>query len=294
MSTVNYENIFDRGMLINLKMGSWAARNKLSQEDLKYLPKEIVRGVYDLLDDKDQLDEIISVQNKLRNKVKSQTVPFPIDGVYFVLGKDIETVIDTVKEDQVVIAELAREFGEGYEQKIKNYASKYPKFYERAKGKYPSKENVINRFYVQYRMFQVNVPNKKLSFVSPELYKEEMKKFKNEVEEMKKEVINIIYTELLDRVATLYRQCDDGKPSQRTLNNLGELFGKVENLYADFIERDDITGMINKIKKMVGGVDAKELRNDEKFKSDFGKRMKKVAAELKALPDTELKRSIEF
>ena len=294
MSTVNYENIFDRGMLINLKMGSWAARNKLSQEDLKDLPKEIVRGVYDLLDDKEQLDEIISVQNKLRNKVKSQTVPFPIDGVYFVLGKDIEKVIDIVKEDQIIISNLAKEFGEGYIKKIENYAKKYPVFYERAKGKYPTKEEVIARFYVQYRMFQVNVPNKKLTFVSSELYKEEMRKFKNEVEEMKKEVINIIYTELLERVSTLYRQCDDGKPSQRTLNNLGELFEKVENLYSDFIDRQDITDMVGKIKKIVVGVDAKELRSDDKFKSDFGKKMKRVAGELKALPDMELKRSIEF
>ncbi|MBU1399038.1 MAG: hypothetical protein KKH85_09150 [Proteobacteria bacterium] len=46
MSTVNYENIFDRGMLINLKMGSWAARNKLSQEDLKDLPTpEEIKGL---------------------------------------------------------------------------------------------------------------------------------------------------------------------------------------------------------------------------------------------------------
>jgi len=294
MSTVNYENIFDRGMLINLKMGNWQARNKLSQEDLGDLPKEIVRGVYDLLDDKEQLDIIVKTQNKLRNKIKGQTVPFPIDGVYFVLGKDIEKVIDMVKEDQIAIIELAKEFGEGYEQKIADYAKKYPSFYEKAKGKYPSKQEVIARFYVQYRMFQINVPNKNLSFISPDLYKEEMVKFKNEVEEMKKEVINIIYTELLERVAALSKQCDDGKPNQRTLNNLGELFEKVENLYGDFIDREDITVMINKVKKMVVGVDAKELRNDEKFKSDFGKRMKKVAAEIKALPDTEMKRSIEF
>ena len=292
--TINYENIFETGMLINLKMGNWAARNKLPEEDLKDLPKEIVRGVFDLIDDKEMLDEITSRQAKLRGTVKGMTVPFPIDGVYFVLGKDIEAVTNIIKSEKEEILGLAKKFSENYEKIVENYSIKYPKFYQIARGKYPSKETVKDRFYVEFRMFQVNVPNKKLSFISPELYKEEMKKFKNEIEEMKKEVVNIIYTELLERVVTLSRQCDDGKPSQRTLNNLGELFEKVENLYADFIERQDIADMVMRVKKMVSGVDAKELRTDEKFKDDFGKRMKKVAAELKALPDTELKRSIEF
>lgn len=292
--TINYENLFEKGMLINLKIGFWAARNKLSEDDLGDLPKEIVRGVYDLLDNKEKLEDITSAQNKLRNLVKSCTIPFPIDGVYFILGKDIEKVLDMIKEKKEEIKSLTEEFVNDYENLISSYSEKYPKFFERAKTKYPLKQEIADRFYVSYRMFQINVPSKKLSFISPELYKEEMNKFKNEVEEMKKEVLNLIYNEIVERISNLQRQCIDGKPSQRTLNNLQELFERVENLYSDFIDRKDFKDMINEVKKSVNGVDAKELRNDQKFKTEFAKKMKSVLNDLKNLPDVKSKRFIDF
>jgi hypothetical protein len=126
------------------------------------------------------------------------------------------------------------------------------------------------------------------------MYKVEMKKFRDTIEEMKKEVLSIIYQVLLEKTVTLKKQCTGGKVNQGTFDSLNDVLARIDQVYADFIDRDDMKNMLDKVKKQVLGVDAEGLRSDESFKKKFGKAMTSIVNEIKSLPDIPLKRAIDF
>lgn len=294
---INEKNIFEYGMLINLQLGTFQGRVKLSPEQIeeKNLPSSIVRGIHDIFDKnyKKILQEIFTFDNKVRWDVRHRSIPFPINGVYFVASQNIENVVAVIEERQREREELVNNAVAEYDKAIKEFAENYPEYYEHAKSKYLSKKQFAERFYFKYQFIKVSTPTKD-SFISPEMYKAEMKKFKETIGDMKQEVLGIIGSTLLEMTARLKSQCADGKPNQRTFNNLNEFLARIDNVYSDFIDRDDLKKTIKKIKAQVLGVDAGSLRDSEDFKKKFGKEIGALAKEINALPDIPLKRAIDF
>ena len=292
---IDEKNIFDKGMLIAIHSGSFQGRKKLSQDQLKDLPTEIVRGVFDMFekDFKDSLKKIKSMATRARNKVKDMSIPFPIDSVYFLPSMKIKTAIeelDTVWNER---EKLIDDTLLGYDKAIQAFRVKYPEFYEKAKNSYPSKGRIRQRFYFKYQFIKVAPPDKN-SLISSEQYKEEYSKFKDSISEMKGEVLAIIYSSLLESTTRLKEQCTGGKPNQRTLNTLNDFLKQVDEVYSDFIDREDMKNTIDKIKKNVLGVTADDLRDSKGFKKKFANEIGVIAKEIKALPDIPLKRSIMF
>jgi hypothetical protein len=120
-----------------------------------------------------------------------------------------------------------------------------------------------------------------------------MAKFKESVEEMKKEVLSIVASTLLETTEKLKKQCD-GKLNQKTFNSLNKFFDQIDNTYADFIENKDLKAVIDNLKKNVLGVDAESLRKSSDFKKEFREMISGVAESLKAIPDVPLKRALDF
>lgn len=293
---ITEENIFTKGMLINLSMGSYVGRKKLAKEQMGELPTEIVRGVHDLFDKdfKKLLTEIAAFDGEIRWMVKSRSVPFPIDGVYFIKSEQIEDIIDRLNAKKGQRDEMIEKALEGYEEAIKIFAEKYPVYYEKAKHKYPSKSHFIERFPFKYQFLKIQAPGKEDKVISPEIYKLEMAKFKETIEDMKKEVISTIYGQLLETTSRLKKQCTEGKPSQRTLNTLNEYLQKIDDVYSDFVDRKDLKAAIKSVKAQVLGVTADELRDNDEAREKFRAGIADIVGNIKSLPDIPLKRAIEF
>lgn len=290
------KNIFERGMLIHLKMGGYDGRMKLSDEQLKDLPKEIVRGVHDIFDAnfKDMLKEIGSFDQETRWCVKRKSIPFAIDGVYFINSKTIPEIIEVLDKRKEERKALIDKAVDNYDMAIVNFQNMYPEYFEHAKRKYLSKKDFAGRFYYTYQFIKIAAPDKESSFISPEMYKDEMTKFKSMVDEMKQEVLSTIYQTLIETTKRLKKQCTDGKPNQRTLNTLNTFLKQIDDVYSDFIDRDDMKKTIDKIKVQVMGIDAKDLRTSEELKKSFVKEITNIGNEIKAISDIPLKRAIEF
>ena len=92
---ITEQNIFEKGVLISMHTGGFAGRKKLDKDQLKDLPTEIVRGVHDLFDKnyKDQLQKIWAFDGESRGTIKDMTIPFPIEGIYFLKSEKIERAI---------------------------------------------------------------------------------------------------------------------------------------------------------------------------------------------------------
>lgn len=293
---ITSENIFEKGMLINLSMGGFDGRVKLSKEQLKDFPTEIVRGVHDIFESefKKLIKEIGKHDGITRWGIKDKCILFPIDGIYFILSKQIEKAIEFLKRRENERIELIQNAIDNYDNAILKFAEQYPEYYIHAKGKYPSKERLRERFYFKYQLFAITTPEKTLGEVSSDLYTEELNKFRKDVSTMKQEVVNIIYTELCNRIKMLQKQCSDGKPSQKTFNKMTRVLAQIDEIYSDFIDRQDIKDIVAKVKRLVNGVTADNIRDSESFKKEFKSSMAKTFEEIKNLPDTELTRSLDF
>jgi hypothetical protein len=293
---ITEKNIFEKGMLINLNQGSYAGRKRLSKDQMKDLPTEIVRGVHDLFDAefKRLLKDISAYDRDTRHEVKMKSVPFPIDGVYFTGSERIEPMIELLEQRKQERGELIEKAVANYEGAIQSFAEKYPDYYEKAKHKYPTKQHFQERFYCKYQFLKISAPGKEDKLISPEVYKKEMEKFRETIQEMKAEVISTIYQELLETTNRLRKQCTDGKPNQRTLNTLNEYLKRIDEVYSDFVDRDDLKKAIKSIKAQVLGVTADALRDNDDTREKFRKGISDLVGEIKNLPNIPLRRAIDF
>lgn len=290
---INEGNIFQKGMLIAVKARTYTGRKKLTEEQLKDLPTEIVRGVHDLFDKdfKVKLQEVSSLDNKARGIVKRKSVPFPIDGVYFVPFSKIDEIVQLLEEKKTQKQEMVNELLEGYEEAIKVFSVKYPEYYRETS--YPSKVVLASEFSFGYQFIKINAPDKN-PLISPEQYKKEIEKFKESIEEMKKDVVGIIYQNLLEVTEKLKKQCAGDKLNPRTFGSLSKFMNLIDEVYADFVDREDLNKAIKNIKAQVLGVTADSIGDSKDAKSKFEKQLKAITSELRALPDIPLKRAIEF
>lgn len=297
-TTINETNIYDRGMLIVLNETGYSGYKKLSKEEIQEagLPEEIVRGVHNLFEKsyKEKLDNITLFDNKTRAYVKDRSVPFhKIKSVYF-LGYDrIDMIEQYIEERKIQREELVNELVEDYDNAVQSFAKKYPKYYRKAMDKYPTKDKFKRKFSFDYSFIQIAAPSKN-SKLTPEQYRRAKEQFTQTIEAVKKDVVNTIYTDLLELTGRLKRQSKDGKMSQRTFNSLNEYFAKIEEVYSEFVDRKDMTEAINKVKQSVLGKSADMLRDNDGQRNKFHKAIAALTKEIKALPDVELKRAIDF
>lgn len=299
--SITAENIFEKGILINLKISAFTGRAKLSSKQIeeKDLPSDIIRGVVDLYagEMRRLLKQIEEHDNKTRNLVWAMSIPFPIDGIYFVSAKNLNILSEKLKIRQEEREVLIEEAASYIEQGIKEYAEKFPDYYKEnlKKGKYLNKERFKSKFKFRFNYFQISIPDEKnTNFITSEIFNEEMIKFKNEIGEMKKEVVNIIHSELLTKANRLLEQSTNTKPNQKTLNTLNDFFEKISDVYSDFLDRKDLLDIIEKFKNTVSNVTADDIRTDEAFKKNFATKIKDVVNTLSIMPDVKLQRAIEF
>ena len=295
--TVNDDNIYKYGVIISMTTGKYEGCRKLDKDQFKDdLPKDIVRGTNDIFDKPfiTILKAIMSHDAATRNTIKSQTVPFPLDNIYFIPSRKIESIIGYMEERKAKRDALVQNAVDMYETSIENFAREYPDLYERSKNHYLTKGQFVNRFFLRYQFIKIQAPDQEGSFMSPEMYEAEKAKFRQTIEEMKREVLSIIYETLLETTERLKSQCENNKPNQLTINKLNGFLTQVEDIYSDFIDRKDIKNILNNIKKTALGIDAESLREDETLKNKFASEISLIAKEIKAMPDIPVKRALDF
>lgn len=293
---INENNIFQHGILISMKSTRYEGYKRLGEDQLKELPKEIVHGTHDVFEKayRDKIRVVRFHDHETRSYVKNNSVPFPIDGIYFVPQNKIDKIVQYIEGRIASRNEYIAELKEEYEDAIESFKEKYPDFYKRVQGKYLSKEAFAARFTLSYQFIKMSAPSEDDPFITPEMYQSELRKFRNTIEEMKSEVVATIYEELTELTNRLKEQSTNGKPNQRTFNTVNGFLERVESVYSGFIDRDDIKKILSDVKSSLLGVTAENLRDSEAAKKKFADAIKKVSKDINALPDIPLKRALDI
>ena len=280
------------GALCQLKIGKWDASVRMSKDKLgKSVPKEIVRAMQDLVEDKTLLKDLTTIKRSTKNMLKNHSLPFPVDSVFWV-PKNTITYLDEYFAEQK--AEYMRR-KEILKRKLpimkRRFKQKYPKFYE--ERYYPTRPELDKKYYFEWNFFHFAVPDKKTQVLSPAQYKREQQKFRAMVHEMEEMTVNLIGNELLNRIDTLRQQCENDEINAGTVNSIERFMEKWNNLWKGNVDNKKLHGIMKSMRVQMKRTSAEKLKNNDDFREKAAEKLEKIIGRIQNVPNLELKRKID-
>lgn len=279
------------GVLCELAVTKWMAIIKMDPKKANGLPKEIVRLRQDLLDDRSIIKEIESIKRSAQNFIKDNSMPFPIDGIFWVPKHKIEEI-------DAYLEEAKKEFYATVENLIseksklqKEFARKYPSFYD--PKKYPTADQLRGKHSFEWRFFQFTLPDKDTSILPASLYKKEKEKFDNIAKEMNEIAINVIGNKLLERIETLKGQCEGDSINSGTVNSINKLLEKWNDIWKDNVSNEKLESVIKSLRVQMARTSSDRLKSNEDFRNKAEKKFETIASQIKKIPNFELKRKLD-
>jgi len=281
------------GALCQLKIGRWDARVKMPTEKLgKNIPKEIVRAVQDLIEDRTLLDDLATIKRTAKGFLWRNSLPFPVDGVFWLPKNRIVKIDERFQELQTEHFKRVDTLVDNYGRLISDFKSKYPDYYR--KDKYPTSNGLRNKYYFYWNFFHFEIPSKKSKILSPAMYKRETEKLKDMVNKMEEMTINIIGNTLIDRLNSLAKQCESGKVNAHTVNSFDNFVKKWDDLWKDHVDEKKMKSIMIMLKRHAKKMTTDRLKDNETFRNEIQKYAEKTVGKIKNIPNFELKRSLDI
>jgi hypothetical protein len=279
------------GVLCRLKCGRWDASVKMDKVKLKKaLPEDIIRARQDLLDDRTLLKDIATVRRTTKGLLERNSLPFPIEGLFWVNKNRIEYLDKEFKRLKDISDERVEKFIVEYNNLKEQFKKKYPGYWR--PDKYPTEEKLREKFYFEWQFLQISAPDQ--SVLSPELYKRETEKLKNMVKEIEEMTVNMVGNMLLKRINTLHKQFESGSVNAGTVNSFERFFGKWDSLWKDHVDQKNLRMVISRLRKEIKGVELEDLKENEKMQAQIGKSLEKAVENIKSIPNFQLKRKLDI
>jgi len=288
-------NVFSEGMLVVRRFHTgWSAATGASDSEMGNLPVEIIRGVKSLLteDGKERLRNLNSIMNEAKGFISRNSMPHPIPTLDFVPKHKIEFVDEGLRQRQINASACFEELVENYESAKLDYKKRYPDHYQ--PEKYPTVSRLRAGFVFEWSFRVFTSPSKEMSVLPASLYKEEVAKFKSEVQEMKDMAVDAIGKELLKKVNSLKEQCSSENVATATVNSVHNFLDKFDDLWDGFVAHKELRKMIQELKNYMDGTDAEMLRADDSFRNMVEKKMTKIADQLTVDDGILAERSLDF
>jgi len=284
----------NEGVFCNFRIGYWGARIKLDKNRLgEDVPKEIVRAAQDLLDDKVLIEDIKNIQWQAKYILKNNSMPCPIDGIFFIPKKKIVYINEQLTSMLEEFDQRVDKFVRNYKKLINNFATKFPKFYN--PKKYPSESEIKNKFYMDWRFFKLGAPDSAATILDPNEYKKEVDKFKGMIQEMEEMAINVISNDLFAKIDKLQKQCESGEGLHgKTVGSINRFLDKWNDLWVGNVDDRKIKMIVSRLKKEMNKVTIDRLKGNEDFRTEVSKKLNVILNKIESIPSVELKRKIDI
>jgi len=284
-----------RGLLFVLETHAWGNQKKIPIEKLQQDTDlyDWVRANKSLISNT-ALEGIQYCITKARNTIKTYALANISGGVFFVPANYVEKLsekIDLIIEDlQELIEELETDF-----EKYKKMAKKElePKgLYD--EGDYP--DNIGSKFGLSYRIITMGVPGE-LKSISPELYRQEVQKYKDTMETIKNESIVFLRESFLKTISTIVDNLkgrENGEPrrlKQSTLEKVEFFFSELKN--KNIFQDSVLQSLVETAREAMIDVDIKDLKNSEDLRKEIQEKFSEVKEVLEGSIES-FKRRITF
>jgi hypothetical protein len=274
-----YENIFDKGCLVQLSISVWGGAKKIDEEKAKKaLGSEWAKARKALIDP-EALKPIGKARNEARIYLRSRSLPFPINGVAFVPFESVQRIDEKLQEME-----------KGFDLACEAFYRVYGDLKTQAEGMlgglfdaddYPA--DIKHFFGFNWRFITMNAPGEN-SYLSPELVAREQEKFINTMTEAREMGVAALREEFKSVLANCIDRLTPGADGKRKIfkdslvGNFFEFFEtfKERNIFAD----GELDKLCEQAKGVLSGVTPEGLRADEGLRETVKANMEKLSGVL--------------
>lgn len=294
------QSIQAKGVLIAIKSKLWFATVKVASSKLKNLPDE-VRGMQDLLSDKSSLKDIHKQYQAIKAYIRSETLPFPIDGFNFVSEERIELIDNRLQEMKKDFDDSVKVFARKYksliaktreslEKQSKKKNFNFSDFFD--EGKFP--DDISSRFAISWDFLELSLPGERLQSVSKSFYQKKKREYETLWQECLDLTMDTARQAMLEKIQRIQESCLAEKFDQRSVSALENALQKWSDLWSDFIGQRELRMVVSQLKREVKGMSADRLRNNEAYRGEVEKSFKGLADSLIRIDPNKKKRSLRF
>jgi len=265
------------GQLAITEFRGWGATAKIDKDQLPdELPPEIFTAVRDLLtnDGMALLREHKRIRNEAKGWLYRNSMPFPVSNMCFVRNSTLAKAEEVLTDFQRQALEVSEEFIKVAKKLELEYAEKYPAFYVPAK--YPSEAQLRSRFVFQWTFRSMMPPDEQMKQLLPDMYDREISKFNQDIKWMKNATSKMFADAVIDRLGQLKKQCEDGTVYTQTIDSVNALIEKFDTVFDGYVDRENLTTLMDDVKMYMDGTDAEMLRIDDTFRTVMRKKMTEV------------------
>lgn len=290
-------NLADTTVILNLELSrvNNTARLKSNTDAVKtQIDRKMLHLSVSLFDSK-ELRECWNFLYALKAKIWAMTVPsFLRGGLYMIKVEgveEVEALLNQAVEDfKPKVAAFAAVVDEQREKSKKMLGPAYDP------SKFPSQEEVLSAFGIKWNWLSMSTPSS-LKQIQKGLFEKEAKKAEESLRNAVEEIVLMLTVEakeLCEHLVERLTPGDDGKPKvfrESAVSNITDFLSHF-NMRAVGTTKE-LTEQIERMRKLLQGVDAKTLRDSDQLKADVHAGFKKVAAALDKLVINKPHRMIE-
>jgi len=279
--------LFDKGILMSLYIGRWAALRKLRPDDM--LLEKINEEAYYLghkkLMPKKAMEKLVTLEGKARTALAKRSLDFPVGGGRFVYYKTLDDVLkvlqDLRKQWDAEVEQLITDYPNMREEQLKTLDAQAENLAKEELKKtadpvaqkvrwqeleswleiqrkenrelYPPIDQLKNKFPFEWRIFNVSAPTgmEQMSTLSAEQLVAAQKKLQQDMEVWVKDAATLMHKALGEAAAQAKQLLEKhGKLNPKNLKPLFEAFESFKAI--DFTGESAFLKTVDEVKKKYG------------------------------------------
>ena len=291
---VTAENMFREAALLQLTATCWQLDKKLPQSMLADVGNvDFLRG-RKLLLAPDSTALIKQHIGKARNYLRKISLPFPIKGCVLVPKKLIPEIQEHLKEIEWHYNSAVEDFLYWYPQTVKDAKESLGELFDECD--YPTQEAVKNKFRFQWRYITIGPSVSRV--LPPSIYKEEVKKFRELMEQARSEAITALREEFVDLVTNIadkLQNHDDGRPRRlrdAAVENLKQFLDNFSN--RNIFEDEQLSELVEQCRGIITNTNANAIRGNTQVREEVHLQMEKILAGIEASLEDLPRRRLRF
>ena len=276
------ENMFREAALLQLTATCWQVDKKLPQALLADVGNvDFLRG-RKLLLPPDSLARIKQVVGKARNYLRKIALPFPIIGCVLVSKKLIPEVQENLKKLEWEYNSMVEDFIRWYPETVQEARESLGELFNECD--YPPREEIQTRFRFHWRYIVIGPSVSRV--LPPSIYKDEVEKFQNLMEQARQEAIAALrgeFVDLVDNLTDKLRGSDDGKPRklrEAAVENLKDFLASFSN--RNLFEDAQLSELVDRCKSIITNTSVNTIRTNSLVKENLHNQMQELLAAVDA------------
>lgn len=291
---VTAENMFREAALLQLTATCWQLDKKLPQSMLADVGNvDFLRG-RKLLLSPDSTALIKQHIGKARNYLRKISLPFPIKGCVLVPKKLIPEIQEHLKEIEWHYNSAVEDFLYWYPQTVKDAKESLGELFDECD--YPTQEAIKNKFRFQWRYITIGPSISRV--LPPSIYKEEVKKFRELMEQARSEAITALREEFVDLVTNIadkLQNHDDGRPRRlrdAAVENLKQFLDNFSS--RNIFEDAQLAELVEQCRGIITNTNANAIRGNTQVREEVHLQMEKILAGIDASLEDLPRRRLRF